>query len=177
MASKQAKRRPAPKRARTGPAPNASESEIAALIAKGLNNSEIARALHVDRKRVAKVRGYTNTLTNPPKSPTVVAAEAVAEVDTIKAIVRLELSQEETLNEFSDQLQEYTQNYRDAMRIGDQDGAQKWAVLRLKLLEHMIKVSGLADRQAAQTSPAEVLAQMSDEEVEQRARAILARRQ
>lgn len=154
---------------RPGKPANASESEIAALIARGKSNSEIARALKVDRKRVARVRGYANSLT---------LVDETTSIDTIKAVVRLELSQEETLNEFTDQMSEYTRNYRAAMQIGDEDGAKGWALLRLRLLEHMIKISGLAQRcDCPAPTSAEVLAHMSDEEVERRARAILARRQ
>ncbi len=160
---------PAPGRAgKPGKPPNASESEIAHLITQGKSNSEIARALHVDRKRVAKVRDYQKSLSS--------VTEATP-IDTIKAIVRLELSQEETLNEFTDQMSEYTRNYRSAMRVGDEDAAGKWAVLRLRLLEHMIKISGLSERCTAPApSPQELLSKVPDEEVIGRVRAILARR-
>ncbi|HSV41782.1 MAG TPA: hypothetical protein VLH13_00045 [Methanomassiliicoccales archaeon] len=149
---------------------NASESEIAALITHGKSNSDIARALHVDRKRVAKVRAYANSL------KTIDAG--ITSVDTIKAVVRLELNQEEARSEFSDQLAEATKNYRAAMNRCDEDTAVKWAILRNKMLENMVKISGLDQRKDSQTlSPQEMLSQMSDEEVERRARAILAKRQ
>lgn len=152
-----------PKPLKRGATPNASELEIAALITQGKSNSEIARALHVDRKRVAKVRGYTNTLSLPP-------------IDTIRAVARIELSQEETLNEFSDQLNEYTKNYRNAIMIGDQDGAGKWAMLRLRLLENMIKISGLDKRAEMPTATTqEALSSIPYEEVKRRAIDILTR--
>jgi hypothetical protein len=149
---------------------NASESNIALLITQGKNNSEIARQLKVDRKRVASVRG----LINPSTPPTLDSMT----LDKIRAVARLELSQEETLNEFSDQLGEYTKNYKSAMLLGDQEAAAKWAVLRVKLLESMIKISGLDKRcELPPPDPQDALYNMSDEEVERRAREILAKRQ
>lgn len=149
---------------------NTSSSDIASLIAQGKNNSEIARALHVDRKRVAKVRSLANLPSESLKQP--------VPIDTVLAIVRLEMSQEEAINEYSDQLAEYTKNYRSAIRLGDQEAATRWAALRLKMLEMMVRISGLEKRPpvSAQSSQ-EVLSQMTDEEVERRAREILAKRQ
>ena len=95
------------------------DSDIASLIVAGKNNSEIARALHVDRKRVAKVRSLANLPSESLKQP--------VPIDTVRAVVRLEMSQEETLNEFSDQLAEYTTNYRNAMDRDDEVMAGKWA--------------------------------------------------
>lgn len=154
-----------PKPLKRGTKPNASDDEIAALITQGKNNSEIARALRCDRKRVAALREITNSLNLPP-------------LDTIRAVVRLELSQEETLNEFSDQLNEYTKNYRNAMSIGDDNAAGRWAVLRLKLLENMVKISGLDKRcELPPPDPQEALAAVPYEEVKRRALAILAQDQ
>jgi len=149
------------------------DSDIASLIVAGKNNSEIARALHVDRKRVAKVRelaASTSTSLSPHSGGT--------SLDTVRAIVRLEMSQEEAINEYSDQLAEYTRNYRAAIRLGDQEAATRWASLRLKLLEMMVRISGL-EKRAPVSAPSsqEVLSQMTDEEVERRAREILAKRQ
>ena len=92
------------------------------------------------------------------------------------AVVAIELSQEETLNEFSDQLNEYTKNYRNAIMIGDQDGAGKWAMLRLRLLENMIKISGLDKRAEMPTATTqEALSSIPYEEVKRRAIDILTR--
>lgn len=147
------------------------DSDIASLIVAGKNNSEIARALHVDRKRVAKVRDLAASTSLSPHS-------GGTSLDTVRAIVRLEMSQEEAINEYSDQLAEYTKNYRTAIRLGDQETATRWAALRLKMLEMSVKISGL-DRRAPVSAPTaqEVLSQMTDEEVERRAREILAKRQ
>lgn len=147
------------------------DSDIASLIVMGKNNSEIARALHVDRKRVAKVREMTATTALSTQSGPV-------PIDTVRAVVRLEMSQEETLNEFSDQLGEYTTNYRKAMDREDETMAGKWAVLRMQLLDRMITISGLQQRSSLkEVSAQDVLSSMTDEEVESRARQILAKRQ
>ncbi len=147
------------------------DSDIASLIVAGKNNSEIARALHVDRKRVAKVRELAASTSLSPQSDG-------TSLDTVRAIVRLEMSQEEAINEYSDQLAEYTRNYRAAIRLGDQEAATRWASLRLKMLEMMVRISGL-EKRAPVSAPSsqEVLSQMTDEEVERRAREILAKRQ
>ena len=107
-----------------------------------------------------------------------IKAEPVPDLDRIKAACRLELNQEETRNEFSDQLHEYTKNYKDAMKIGDVESAGKWSVLRVQLLKEMIKISGI-DRMRTDGGPStqQVLSEMTDEEVERRAREILAKRQ
>jgi len=164
---------------RSGPRANASDSEIASLIAQGMNNSEIARACHVDRRRIAKLREMVNPCSN--------ALDMPIPIDTVRAVVRLELTQEKTLNEFSDQLAEYTKNYKlameqkdeDGVNVPDLDGAGKWAFLRLRLLEHMIKISGLSARRPEEPPPTtqDALNVMTDQEVEARARAILAKRQ
>jgi hypothetical protein len=148
---------------------NASDSDIASLIAQDMNNSEIARALHVDRKRAAAVRNLMNHPADLLDKP--------VSIDRVRAIVRLELTQEETLNELSDQLAEYTKNYKASMLLRDNDAAGKWAVLRLKILESMIKITQLDQRIEPPPSPQDAISQMSDEEVERRAKGILARRQ
>lgn len=149
---------------------NASDAEIAVLITQGKSNSDVARALHVDRKRVAKVRSMANLPSESLKLP--------VPLDTVRAIVRLEMSQEETISEFTEQLMEYTQNYRTAIKDGDHNAAGKWAVLRLQLLDRMIQISGLQNRAARKEESAQdLLNSMTDEEVERRAREILAKRQ
>ena len=99
-------------------------------------------------------------------------------MEPFRAVALLELNQEETRNEFSDQLHEYTKNYKDAMKIGDVDNASKWSMLRLRLLEQMIKISGI-DRTRTDAGPSaqQIALDLTDEEVERRAREILAKRQ
>lgn len=157
--------------AKSGPKTAVSDSMIAAKITAGRSDRDIARALHVGRDRVAKVRRLGT-------GAEVIKAEPVPDLDRIKAAVRLELNQEETRNEFSDQLHEYTKNYKDAMRIGDTESAGKWSVLRVQLLKEMIKISGI-DRMRIEAGPSaqNALSDMSDEEVERRAREIIAKRQ
>lgn len=125
--------RPCKKR---GPKPRSSDAEIAAAIVKGLNDSDIARALHCDRKRVARIRAQTNSLITAP----------TPQVELIKEVARRELTQEGTLNEMFEQMADYTKNYRDAMAMGDHKAAGGWAMLRLRLLEQMIRLSGLEER-------------------------------
>ncbi len=152
--------------AKGGPKATATDSEIALAIRSGKSDRDIARTYHVGRDRVARIR----------KLPSGLAVKA--ELDPVKAVILLELSQEETRNEFSDQLHEYTQNYKRAMKDGDVDAATKWSALRVRLLEQMIKISGI-DRMRTEGGPSaqQVLSEMTDEEVERRAREILAKRQ
>lgn len=149
-----------------GPKSDVSDTEIVLAIRSGMSEREIARTYHVGRDRVRKIK-------NLPRGSVI-----KAETDPIKAVVLLELSQEETRNEFSDQLHEYTKNYKDAMKIGDVDNASKWSMLRLRLLEQMIKISGIDRiRTDASSSAQQIALELTDEEVERRAREILAKRQ
>lgn len=157
--------------AKAGPK-TVNDSTIAAAVAAGGSDRSVARALHVGRERVSAVRKMATALV-PFK------AVPVLSVDQFKALCILEISQEETRNEFSDQLNEYTQNYRKAMdsRPPDLDAATKWSALRVRLLEQMVKISGLDKRcEIPQTSEAEAVSRLTDEEVDARARAILAKR-
>ena len=152
--------------AKGGPKVTVSDTEIAMAIKAGRADREIARTYHVGRDRVSRIR----------KAPRGMVVKA--EMDHVKAVLLLELNQEETRDEFSDQLHEYTQNYRNSMKGGDIDAATKWSALRVRLLEQMIKISGI-DRIRTDSGPSaqNALSDMSDEEVERRAREIIAKRQ
>jgi hypothetical protein len=153
--------------AKRGPKSAVTDAEIAARIVAGKNDSEIARAFHIGRTRVARVRNLSNGLN---------CVSIDSPIETIKAVCRLELNQEETRNEFADQLYEYTKNYKRALLENDIDAATKWSALRVRLLENMVKISGI-DRMRDDTgqSAQQLLSNMSDEEVRERARAILAK--
>jgi hypothetical protein len=149
-----------------GPKSDISDIEIALEIRSGKTDTEIARIYHVGRNRIRKIRNLPN------------CSVIGSEMEPFRAVALLELNQEETRNEFSDQLHEYTKNYKDAMKIGDIDSASKWSMLRLRLLEQMIKISGI-DRTRTDAGPSvqQIALDLTDEEVERRAREILAKRQ
>lgn len=75
-----------------GPKPRASDAEITALIARGLNDSEIARALQCDRKRAKRLRDTMNSLISAP-TPPVEMIKAAAMVEITQDLAKLKLGQ------------------------------------------------------------------------------------
>ena len=61
--------------------------------------------------------------------------------------IKLELSQEHTLSELATQLKQYTDNYEASMFKGDEKAAYAWSQNRIKLLQQMISITGLEERE------------------------------
>ena len=112
------------------------DSEIIAQHLNGLNYTQIAEQLNITRQTVAKVvKKHTennNVLTNEPTS-----------IDVLKATIKLEITQENTLSELSTQLAEYTEQYNEAKKAGDERSAYAWSQNRLKIIDMMAKITGL----------------------------------
>lgn len=112
------------------------DSEIVALHVNGLNYTQIAEQLNITRQTVAKVvKKHTENnkaLTNEPAS-----------IDVLKATIRLEINQENTLSELANQMKDYTDQYEKAMSAGDERSAYAWSQNRIKLVDMMAKITGL----------------------------------
>ena len=89
--------------------------------------------------------------------------------------VRLEINQENALSELANQLQDYSDEYEGAL---DPKEKFAWSQNRIRILQEMNRVTGLYGSKCASptTDPQVLLDQLSDEEVERRARDILAKR-
>jgi len=72
---------------------------------------------------------------------------------TLKGAVRLEITQENALSDLSKQMEQYTVNYERAIKDGDEKAALAWSARRVKLLERMLKVTGLYNNNAPQSAP------------------------
>lgn len=112
------------------------DSEILALHLNGLNYTQIAKQLNLTRQTVAKVvKNCTNgnqILTNDS-----------AGIETLKDIIRLEITQENTLTELAEQLKDYTDQYEAAKKRDDEKAAYAWSQNRIKLIDMMAKITGL----------------------------------
>jgi hypothetical protein len=64
-------------------------------------------------------------------------------IDTIRATMRLEITQENTLSELAVQMKDYTDQYNNAMERGDEKAAYAWSQNRIKLIDMMAKITGL----------------------------------
>lgn len=122
-----------------GPKPNASDSEIARLLLQGQTMQEVADALGVSLSKVKLVkRSHIKSDNNLPA------------VDKLKAVVRLEITQEKTLSELATQMKEYTDNYENAKRNNDEKAAYAWSQNRIKIIDMMAKITGLYDKKPEQ---------------------------
>jgi len=63
-----------------------------------------------------------------------------------KEYIRLEINRENAISELSAQLNEYTDNYNNAMTRGDERAAAVWSRNRIDLLKEMLRVTGLYDK-------------------------------
>lgn len=143
------------------------QDKVLALLLEGKPHTGIARELGITRRAVDS---YAKLISN--------GAQSVRNGGPVKGALRLEISQENALSELSKQIGQYTENYELAISEGDGKAAYAWSTNRIALLREMLKVTGLyAEKVQAPPSEQEALARMSDEEVERRAREILAKRQ
>lgn len=122
-----------------GPKPNASDSEIARLLLQGQTMQEVADALGVSLSKVKLVkRSHIKPDNNLPA------------VDKLKAVVRLEITQEKTLSDLASQLKEYTDRYNAAKTANDEKAAYAWSQNRIKIIDMMAKITGLYDKKPEQ---------------------------
>jgi len=143
------------------------EDKVACMILAKHTDSSIGRELGISRQAVGRYRKQTTNLTD------------TKQLTGLKAIVRMEVSQENALSELSLQMADYTKEYKAALGEGqigtkdrpiviDTDAAHKWGALRLRCLEMMIKVTGL-DKGIPQAPPAQTdLTQVPNAELEAR---------
>lgn len=115
-----------------GPRPKATDAEIINLLLSGQTNAEVAKALGVSESKVKVVK---RTFIKPNQN--------VPTVELLKAVVKLEITQENTLSELSSQLAEYTEQYNEAKKAGDERSAYAWSQNRLKIIDMMAKITGL----------------------------------
>jgi transposase-like protein len=124
------------------------DSEIIALHINGLNYTQIANKLDITRQTVAKVvKNYTNgnaILTNEP-----------TDIETLRQVVRLEITQENTLSELANQMKDYTDQYNKAMSNNDEKAAYAWSQNRIKLIDMMAKITGLYNPRPIEQTPSE----------------------
>jgi predicted transcriptional regulator len=138
---------------------------IAAYKANG-TYSKTAKELNISRQHVSKVVRKYNTINT-----------TITKCDECKSTLIMEITQENALSDLSNQMKQYTDNYQTAIEKKDEKAAYAWSTARRDLLEKMLKVTGLYNTPL----PTPIFAQesvgnLSDEEVEARARAILRKR-
>ena len=92
------------------------------------SDTEIMKELGISRETIVS---YRKLAPKVRESPT---------FETMKSVIRMEVSQENALTELSLQMADYSKEYRDADTPEDR---QRWGALRLRCLETMIKVTGL----------------------------------
>lgn len=122
-----------------GPRTNASDSEITSLLLQGRTIVEVSNALGVSQSKVKNVKA--KFVKQDPNLPA---------VDKLKAVVRLELTQEKTLNDLTAQMKEYTDRYNQATAAGDEKAAYAWSQNRIKIIDMMAKITGLYDKKPEQ---------------------------
>lgn len=98
----------------------------------GGSNTQIGKDLGVSRQYVAKVRERMQN-----------SQELITNANELKPIIRLEITQEDTLNDLSEQLKEYTDQYKAALDRKDERSAYAWSQNRIKLIDMMAKITGL----------------------------------
>jgi len=109
------------------------DSDIIAKHLNGLSYSQIGRDLRITRQTVSKVvKKYIETNTSLTITPTA--------VDELRTVIKLEITQENTLTELSTQLAEYTDEYNKAT---DPREKVAWSQNRLKIIDMMAKITGL----------------------------------
>lgn len=110
----------------------ASDDVIMDRIITGGTNTQIGKDLGVSRQYVAKVR---DKLQNKQ--------ELITNTAELKAVIRLEINQENTLSELANQMKDYTDRYNKAMDANDERSAYAWSQNRIKLVDMMAKITGL----------------------------------
>lgn len=115
-----------------GPKAKASDAEIINGLLNGLTNLEVATSLGVSESKVKLVKAqHMKPNQNLPS------------VELLKAVVRLEVTQENTLSELSTQMAEYTRQYDEAK---DPREKHAWSQNRIKIIDMMAKITGLYDK-------------------------------
>lgn len=112
------------------------DSEILALHLNGLNYTQIAKRLNLTRQTVAKV---VKNCTNGNQ----ILTDGSTSIETLKDVIRLEITQENTLTELAEQLKDYTDQYEAAKGRDDEKAAYAWSQNRIKLIDMMAKITGL----------------------------------
>ena len=128
------------------PALKVKDSDIIALHINGFNYTQIAEQLNITRQTVSKVvKKYTENnkaLTNEPTS-----------LEALKNVIKLEITQENTLSELAKQMKDYTDQYEKAMKAGDERSAYAWSQNRIKLVDMMAKITGLYSPRPIEQTP------------------------
>ena len=120
-----------------GPKAKASDAEIVNHLLNGLTNLEVATTLGVSESKVKLVKAqHMKPNQNLPS------------VELLKAVVRLEITQENTLSELSTQMAEYTKQYDEA---NDPREKHAWSQNRIKIIDMMAKITGLYDKPMERT--------------------------
>ena len=115
-----------------GPQVSVKDSEIMDLIYTGVSQVQVAERLKLSRGYVRKVCDkYKNSDITKPLHP------------QVREIIRLEITQENTLSELAKQMKDYTDQYEKAMNTGDERSAYAWSQNRIKLVDMMAKITGL----------------------------------
>ena len=102
---------------------------------QGHTIERVAKDLSVSEWKVAQVRKH---IRNPTQTP--------GTTDALKAVIRLEISQESALSDLATQIKDYTDNYNDAMNRGDEKAAFGWSQNRIKCVDMMARITGLYER-------------------------------
>lgn len=122
-----------------GPQVSVKDSEIMDLIYTGVSQVQVAERLKLSRGYVRKVcNKYKNSDITKPLHP------------EVREIIRLEITQENTLSELTKQMKEYTDRYNQAIAAGDEKAAYAWSQNRIKIIDMMAKITGLYDRKPEQ---------------------------
>jgi len=122
-----------------GPQVSVKDSEIMDLIYTGVSQVQVAARLKLSRGYVRKVCDkYKNSDITKPLHP------------EVREIIRLEITQEKTLNDLTAQMKEYTDRYNQATAAGDEKAAYAWSQNRIKIIDMMAKITGLYDRKPEQ---------------------------
>jgi hypothetical protein len=114
------------------------QDKAAQLLLDGKTTYAISKELNVSRGAVSTFKAL------------LMKADQSLQTNGMKAVARLEISQENALSELSKQLEQYTENYERSMRPNedgkvDEKGAYAWSTNRISLLREMLKVTGLYD--------------------------------
>jgi len=116
------------------------DSEIINQHLNGLNYTQIGENLKLTRQTVSKVVKKhledNNQLTKQPTNQPI-------SLDDMRTIIKLEITQENTLTELSEQMKDYTDNYERAVKNEDEKSAYAWSQNRLKIIDMMAKITGL----------------------------------
>jgi hypothetical protein len=146
--------------------------EVLSLHLSGKPSREIGEELGIGYKGV---QAYIRAIQEPTKAKNGKVSRKLPTVELLENQIRLEINQESALSELSDQLKEYTDQYNNAT---DERSKYAWSQNRIKILQEMNKVTGLymPKPSGPPPDPAGDVFNMSDEELENKARAILERR-